>query len=1271
MNTLLYNRSIIIAVYLAILLAGANTNTYSQTFFGVSSAPADNGTQNGPDVTITPPASMQSGDLVVVFGHYNHTSSTTLTISNLAGQVWNIGGTQFGNNQSYFIAWCRFNGVWSDNPVVSVPAGNTNSLTATMYVYRPTSSVVTWAVDQAQSNTTSNTNPHVITGVNNTGANTVSMAFWANTLTNTWAGATGGTWTQAGISTQYRNNGTGVQVHSAAYRIGGSGVTGNVQQNQNIATTNTRKAIMSWRQISNDLCANAIPLTSGTTCTNIAGNMFGATLTTPTTINAVDCATGVTYDVWYRFTAQTTNPTITLSSVAFPNPGIQVLSNSCGGTFNSFFCGTTSVATNHLTPGTTYLIRVYSTGAAPVSLAAGAFNICVTDPVSPAPANDNCANAANLSVAQGCSSINGDMAGATASAPALGGSCTGPLGYDVWYRFTAPNNTATVTLGSLGTNFTNPGIEVLSGTCGSLTSIACGTGTSLTMSGTLTAGTTYYIRVYSRTASAPNGNARFSICVTSSLLPVMRFGNSYVNISKRNSGGVIEPGDTLEIRMMMNLSAAATFTNARFVDNIPSNTTMLTGPTDRIRIITNEGLAFREYTLAGSDDAATYLPSPPPGEFNIRVNLGLGTSTPGIPTDNTSTEAASAIGTIINTNRPRGGGGVLFAVAYRVVVTGSVGSIITINPAQVLYRNGGGDITLTASSYQILISNPLELCSNSTGLNNAVESGGTFGSGTTPNRPNDLTTPIPGYNFVNNVNAFNNLGDGRYAIVKNISPRSGTNRNAQRNPTSTPMLFDDPLNRNNRMFDGYWYIDGDHSGTNNATGNVPPGPTTNSGYMLMVNADYVPSDVYKQTLTNLCPSTYYEFSAWVRNICPTCGIDSAGQQFTQNMTLVPLVPPPPANGYPGVYPNLSFEVDGIDYYNTGQIDTVGWVKRGFMFLTGPSQTTATLSIRNNAQGGGGNDFVIDDIGVATCLPGLVMRPSNTPTYCLNGSINLSVAVSTFFNNYQYYQWERSTDGGASWHSAPEMPGIQTFTYTNISGEYRDTVTVPTFIANSSMNGYMYRIRTATIIPNLSSDNCSIYNSTDVITININPACDVLPAELLSFNVQTSNGYAQLKWESKNEADQLLSYEIEKSSDGIHFKQMGHVSAKGGSSAAYFYNDAEPITGKIYYRLKLVSVSEVRYSRIISVAGTMGSIGITNLVNPFSSNISFQLNALMNEEVQLQLTDALGKPVLTKRVQVLKGSNAVALDVPQHLAKGSYLLRVVSSSGSVHRIIQKQ
>lgn len=1251
-------------LFSVVFIAGMNTSGHAQTFFGLSSSSNDNTSQAGPSVTVAPPASMQAGDLVVVYVQYRGTG-VTITNSNNGGQTWNTGSTtNSGTNHSLAVLWCRFNGTWSASPSFTVTTG-TGAMTAVMYVYRPNNSLSLWGVHVNQNNQVLNNANQTVNSYNTTVPRTVSMAFVGNSSSNTWS-FSGTGWTLPALpvaANQIRNTASGTLSYSAAYNIQTSAATINSVTFTQGSSVSTGRTYITWFELTNDECANSILLTSGTSCTNTPGSMFGSTISSPT-INAPNCASGVTYDVWYRFVAQTTNPTISLSGVAFPNPGIQILSNNCGGTFTSFFCGTTSVTTNHLTPGTTYFIRVFSTGAAPVSQAAGAFNICVTDPVTPPPANDDCANAANLSVAQGCSNINGDMAGATASSPALGGLCTGPLAYDVWYRFIAPNVTATVNIGGLGANFLNPGIEVFSGSCGSLTSIACGTGTSLTMTGILTAGTTYYIRIYSRSTPAPNGNARFTICVTSPLLPVMRFGNSYVNVSKRNTGGVVQPGDTLEIRMMMNLSATATFNNPRFVDNIPSNTAMLTGPTDRIRIITNEGLPYKEYTLAGADDPATYLASPPPGQFNVRVNLGFGSSNPGIPTDNSLIESVSASGTVANTNRPRGGGGLLFAVAYRVVVTGGVGDTITINPAQVLYRSGVTDVTLTANSYQILISDPLSLCNNSTGLNNAVESGGTFGSGTTLNRPNDLTTPIPGYNFVNNINAYNNLGDGRYAIVKNISPRSGTSRNSQRvTDPATPLAYDDQLNRNNRMFNGHWYPDGDHSGTNNAIGNVPPGPTTNSGYMLMVNADYIPSDVYKQTLTNLCPSTYYEFSAWVRNICPTCGVDSIGQQFAGTPTA-------PTNGYPGVYPNLSFSVDGIDYYNTGQIDTVGWVKRGFVFLTGPSQTSATLSIRNNAQGGGGNDFVIDDIGVATCLPGLTMRPNNTPTYCRNGSINLSVAVSSFYSNYQYYQWERSTDGGATWHSAPERPGIQTFSYTNFGSDFRDTVSVPTFIANSSMNGYMYRVRIATITSNLTNDNCSIYNSTDVITITVNPGCDVLPAELLSFNVQPNNGYAKLRWESRNEADQLLSYEIEKSTDGVNFKQIGIVTATGGTNAAYLFHDPEAITGKIYYRLKLVSKNEIKYSRIISLAANISKMDITNLVNPFNSKISFQLNSLLNEDVQLQLTDAVGNAVVSKKITVLKGNNLVNFEVPSSLAKGSYLLRVLSVSGSVHRIIQK-
>ncbi|WP_407523172.1 hypothetical protein PDL71_16630 [Lacibacter sp. MH-610] len=1252
-------------IFIISVLAFNSLQLNAQTFVGASSTPADNGTQNGPDVTIVPPGGMQNGDLVVVYGHYNSGGAVALSVSYTAGQTWTTNSAGNGANQSTFVAWCRFNGAWNGNPIISVPSGNTNALTATMYVYRPTSNLVSWAIDQSPGPNNSATSPNSITGVTNGGANTVTMAFWSTASLITWGSLTAG-WTKAGLSSEYRNNGTGLQGHSAAYRIGGSGGTGNVSQTPSVAT-NARRTIISWRQISNDECTNAIPLFSGTTCVNTAGNVFGATLSA-ITVAAPNCATGVTYDLWYSFVAQTTNPTITLSSIgsAFVNPRMQLLSGTCGGTLTSLFCGTTSINADYLAPGTTYFVRVYSTSAAPGSSTNAGFNICVTDPVEPPPHNDNCSGAVNLPIWNTCSNVPGDMGGATLSATSIvGPNCATGATYDVWYRFVAVNTTATVTLAAVGNsnNFINRNIQVLSGNCGSFTQVACGT-SPVNATG-LVPGQTYYIRVYSTATPLQNGNARFNICVTTSNAPV-RYGNTYVNVTKRTTGGVVEPNDILEIRMTIS-HVQGIKQNIRFVDNVPTNTTIATAGSghDSIWIRTNEGLTYKRYTLAASDDAATYVASPGLGEFNIRLNLGFGGTTPGIPLNNTATESASAtgrmvaFGSTVNSDKPFAGGGLLFAIAYRVRVTGIVGDTITLNPPRFIYTAQGGlgvDTTLTGIPYKIVISSPLTLCSNSTGINNASEFGGTFGTGTTLNRSTDLTDPIDGYTFIGDVSANVNIPDGRYAIVKNISPRSGTNRNAARNPPATcfPWAPTDPNSCNFRMFNGHWYIDGDHGGTTNGSaGTTPPGPTTNGGYMLLVNADYVSSEIYRHTVTNLCPSTYYEFSAWVRNVCPTCGIDSTGT----------------ARFDPGVLPNLSFLMNDVDIYNTGEIDTVGWIKKGFVFLTGPSQTSATFSIRNSAQGGGGNDWAIDDIAVATCLPGLTMRPNNTPTYCRNGSIDLSVAVSSFYNNYLYYQWERSTDGGATWHNAPEMPGTQTFTYTNFGSDYRDTVAVPTFIATSAMNGYKYRIRTATIIANLSNDNCSIYNSSDVITITVDPNCVPLNAEVLNFNIRLNNSKAQLTWDSRNE-EGLLRYEVEKSKDGRNFSYVGTVAAKGSGSASYLFNDAEDISTKTYYRLKLISNNTSTYSNILSVSNIKSAIEITNLINPFDSKISFQLLTSATEEIQVQVMDALGHQIIGQKMMVNKGSNAIRLDLPVNLQRATYLLRVVSASGTINRIIQK-
>ena len=536
-----------------------------------------------------------------------------------------------------------------------------------------------------------------------------------------------------------------------------------------------------------------------------------------------------------------------------------------------------------------------------------------------------------------------------------------------------------------------------------------------------------------------------------------------------------------------------------------------------------------------------------------------------------------------------------------------------------------------------------------------------FGSGSTLNRSTDLTIPIGGYTFISEVNAYNGVGDGRYALVKNISPRSGTLRTARRRNTCdlpAALAFDDLSNCNNRMFDGFWFIDGDHSGTNNAIGNTPPAESTNGSYMLMVNADYVASQVFQQSLTNLCPNTYYEFSAWVRNICPTCGIDSTGAQFTGTPTA-------PAGGYPGVYPNLSFALDGLDFYSTGEIDTVGWLKKGFVFRTGPAQTSATFSIRNNSQGGGGNDWVIDDIAVATCLPTMSYSPTINPNVCQANPIEIADTISSFFNNYTTYKWQRSINGGASW---TDITGVTTLPDTNY---YITTFTVPPANTTLADSGNLYRVVVATTAANLVDPNCNISDGV-TITLSVMDCGPVLDVDLLSFNGKLVDTKANLAWSTTHE-DSPVRFIIERSADGRNFSKAGESPGynNGDNTNHYSFIDPVPVHDRVWYRIAMVTTGgQKKYSSIIQLYSKLTDFELTNIINPFNNNLAFDLAVAENSMVTYELIDMSGRTVSIKKQMVYAGTNSVNLGT-QSLPAGIYTLRIANKNKYlVKRVVKK-
>ena len=727
---------------------------------------------------------------------------------------------------------------------------------------------------------------------------------------------------------------------------------------------------------------------------------------------------------------------------------------------------------------------------------------------------------------------------------------------------------------------------------------------------------------------------------------------------------MVQKGDTLEIRMTIHITSGTIY-NSRYLDNVPVNTQMLIGLADSIRVITNEGLTYKKYTRAAGDDAATYIAAPPAGDYQIRLNLGFGTpvtavTTPGIPTNNSITNVTGAA-QMINTARPRGGSGLLFATSFRVVVTGNPGDTITLGAGRLLYSSTStatADMpALIATQYKILISQPADLCADKVGVNIAGEFGGTFGNGNTLNRASGPTFPIPGYNYLNNVSATQAVGDGNYAIVNNISPRSSTNKLAKRVPNCAgppaPTVFD---NCNNRMFNGHWDIDGDHSGTATPTGNLPPGPTNPGGYMLMVNADYVASEVYRQTINGLCPNTDYEFSAWVRNICPTCGIDSTGV----------------AQYKPGVLPNLTFVLDAIDRYSSGNMDTVGWLKKGFLFRTAAAQTSMTFSIRNNGQGGGGNDWVIDDITITTCLPTMSYSPSLTPNVCEGNALTIYDTVRSYFNNYVHYIWQRSTNGGANWTDI-SAPAIGTLTPTGSGYQYVTSYTIPPGDATLADSADLYRVIVATTASNLSAPSCQFTDQTNIITLSVRNCNQVLKTELLSFNGKLVSDRANLSWSISKE-ESSIQFIVEKSYNGRDFSMAGSVKIynNGADVNKYYFVDPVSVNDKVWYRVFMETPdNKMKYSSIIQLKKDMPVFDFGNIINPFSHNLVFDVIVSHNSTIIVNLVDMAGRTVLCGKHLLYAGINNLNLSDIQNIQAGVYVLQVKNKDSFIRKKVIKR
>lgn len=728
------------------------------------------------------------------------------------------------------------------------------------------------------------------------------------------------------------------------------------------------------------------------------------------------------------------------------------------------------------------------------------------------------------------------------------------------------------------------------------------------------------------------------------------FGKSYINVSKGLNGGTLETGDTLEIRASF-VVRSGTYDSCRYRDNVPTGTTFIPGT---IRVLTNEGKVYKQFTDGYGDDPGWITGT------QVTIHLGF----------NPSAAPATAFrrGRVANTHKPSFYGSTCIMIAsFRVVVTAVTGSNISTGGGTITYKNGSNPIqTYTFPSNIVRVYPNYGICSNTIGTNAiGTEFNGTFGNGQPRNRGTSANVPT-GYTY--NIFNTNSPQDYYYGIANNTSTRVNyTTLNTWAKP--------DNSSPTHRVFT-VWDIIGDHTGAADPYAGNPAADTVanpNAGYMLVINAAYRIDSAFQQTISGLCPNTYYEISCWMRNICSKCGCDSNGRGATSSAG-PPYYIPTATGDSSGVRPNITFEIDGVDYYTTGDLLYTGqWVKKGFTFLTGPAQTSFTLKYFNNAPGGGGNDWALDDITVATCSPDMKYGPMNNPIVCDSNVLVLSDTIRSYFNNYTEYKWQRSTDGGATWNDIPGATGSGLPVWNGTAWEYVAYYTIPISQTQMSNNGDMYRLVVATTVANLSNQNCSFSDAT-TITVSVIECGIPLHAKLLSFigNLNTQQR-TDLQWTTTGE-DESVQFDIEKSINGSNFTVIGVVNGHNDYSSPYsHYSFTDPalINGKVYYRIRMRNNSQSVYSRTIQVSNITDHCSFISVINPFQYKLEFELSAAAQERAEVLLFDQSGRIVKQKTVWLLNGINSLSIENTESLQPGLYYLRVVVGGSVLQKKVLKQ
>jgi hypothetical protein len=184
----------------------------------------------------------------------------------------------------------------------------------------------------------------------------------------------------------------------------------------------------------------------------------------------------------------------------------------------------------------------------------------------------------------------------------------------------------------------------------------------------------------------------------------------------------------------------------------------------------------------------------------------------------------------------------------------------------------------------------------------------------------------------------------------------------------------------------------------------------------------------------------------------------------------------------------------------------------------------------------------------------------------------------------------------------------------------------------------------------------------------------LPVEFVSFTGVALDEKNQLSWTTASETNSQFFY-IERSDDGVNFNTIGRKDGAGTTSQIHHYSfdDFSPIEGTNYYRLRQVDFNgATMYSNIIALDFHRGNMTVMNVKpNPTNGEVNFDFSSPVETTIHILITDVTGRVVKDQNVVVKPGTTLVNTAIEESGA-GVYTMIITDDKHafrSVSRIVK--